>query len=362
MAERIEDERLVKLRESGANIYSISRLNCMNQCAYQAYLNYVAHVPQESNCWAVLGGRIHDALQSCVDDGADEKCVLEAIDDELESLQMVYGLDFPLDRNGGTSIRDNWVANMTGFAKAFKTPKGTFETEQLILYKVGDNDWMQGYIDLIRYNKDGTLSIYDWKTSSQFTKDHLTEAGRQLCLYAMAKEAEGAKVDRVAWVMMKYCIIKWSQTLKNGSVKAKEKVCEWRNLAKELRGPVEDALIAAGYDEIDTEAILYKLKTSNSLAVLPEEIANKFKVSIYVREYDLTPDVREECLEYIKKTIAEYQDKGNDEDNFAPCDIAKNSFFCQSLCGYGGKTGKCKYWMDYCARFQKDDEEEDDIF
>lgn len=362
MAERAVENRVEELRKNGANIYSISRLNCMNQCEYQAYLNYIANVPQDNNCWAVLGGRIHNALQDCVENGTDESCVMEAIGDELDTLNTVYGLDFPLDRNGKDTIRQNWINNMTCFAKAFKTPKGNFQTEQLVLYQVGENDWMQGYVDLIRLNDNGTMSIYDWKTSSQFTKDHLVEAGRQLCLYAMAKEAEGCKVDRVAWVMMKYCVVKWDQVLKNGSRKTKEKVCEWRNLGKDMRGIVEKALYDAGYDDFDTEIYLNDMVENNSLSGLPENIKNAFKVGIYVREYELTDDVRKECLDYIRKTIVKFKGKGRDETNFAPCDIEKNSFYCQSLCGYGGKSGKCKYWMDYCSKFSSETADEDDIF
>lgn len=362
MAERALEQKVEEIRKSGANVYSISRLNCMNQCEYQAFLNYIANIPQENNVWSVLGGRIHDALQDCVDNGTDEKCVMEAIDDELDTLGTVYGLDFPLDRNGKDTIRQNWISNMTEFAKVFKTPKGEFKTEQLVLYQVGENDWMQGYIDLIRFNKNGTISIFDWKTSSQFTKDHLVEAGRQLCLYAMGKEAEGYKVDRVAWVMMKYCVAKWVQESKNGAKTTKTKVCEWRNLGREMRGVVEKALYDAGYDDFDSEIYLNDMVEHNSMAGLPENIRKMFNVGIYVREYELTDDVRSECLDYIRRTIAKFKEKGTEEANFSSCDIGKNSFYCQSLCGYGGKSGKCKYWVDFCSKFGSKKDDEDDIF
>ena len=124
--ERIEDERLVKLREQGAHIYSISRLNTMNQCPYQAYLTYIKKEEQNSNIWAIVGGATHDALQTCIDTGCDESIILKTIQKELEDLDLL-GIDFPLDKQGNSTIRNNWITNMTRFAKEFKIPKSNIE-------------------------------------------------------------------------------------------------------------------------------------------------------------------------------------------------------------------------------------------
>ena len=95
----------------------------MAQCPYQAYLNYIEREQSKPNAWAILGGHIHDALESCVKDGADTSVIRKSIDKELMNLEML-DIDFPSE-----SIRENWIKNMTMFADAFKTPKGKFETE-----------------------------------------------------------------------------------------------------------------------------------------------------------------------------------------------------------------------------------------
>ena len=354
--EREQDERLQKLRDKGAAIYSISRLNTMHQCPYQAYLNYVKGVKGLPSVWGELGGKVHDALQKCVDTGCDEKIVAEAIQKELENLDII-GIDFPKDKNGGSVIRENWISNMTRFAKEFKTPKGKFETEQLVLYKVRDGVYMQGYIDLIRHNPDGTIWILDWKTSSKFEKEHLKEAGRQLCLYAMAKEAEGYKVSAVMWYMLKYCEITWK--LKNG--KTKSKVCEWRKFAADMKTVVEKHLKEAGYDDMETESYLYKMIVDNTFDVLPDEVKELYTVRPYVQEYELTEEVRQECLDYINEMIDKYKEYGEDESKYEPCNIKNSSFFCAALCGYGG-SGACKYYNQYREDFQREEDEFDSLF
>lgn len=349
------DNRIERLKQQGAEIYSISRLNCINQCAYQAYLSYIACLPKKGCVWSLLGSSIHDALEKCVRDGADEAIIKDAIQAELDNLE-ILDIDFPLDRNGNPTLRNNWIANMTKFAEEFKTPKGKFETEKLVLLNWKDNIWIQGYIDLIRYNKDGSIYIVDWKSSSQYDKAHLVEAGRQLVLYAMAMQKEGYKVDRVSWAMMKYCITTWIQ--KNG--KPKEKISEWRNYIKDLKNVLEKKLSDMGYDEVDIDALLFQAEKENSMDCLPDELKEQFKTRPYVRDYELTPEIIEECKQYIDESIIKYHKCGRIEKNFKPCDIEKESFFCSSLCDF---SGSCKYWKDYCEQFKsKDNSDDDDLF
>ena len=58
-----------------------------------------------------MGGKIHDAIESTIKGENDITAIAEAIKNELADLEML-DLTFPKDRNGGDSIRDNWIANM----------------------------------------------------------------------------------------------------------------------------------------------------------------------------------------------------------------------------------------------------------
>lgn len=355
MAAREITPELQKLFNEGAEVYSISRLNCINQCEYQAYLSYIACLPKKGCVWSLLGGSIHDALEQCIKGEAEESILKDAINKELENLD-ILGIDFPLDRNGNPTLRNNWIANMSKFAQEFKTPKGKFETEKLILLHWKDNIWIQGYIDLIRYDKNGVY-IVDWKTSSNYDKKHLIEAGRQLVLYALAIQEEGYTVKRVSWCMLKYCQTTWMQ--KNG--KPKDKISEWRNYIKDLRSVLEKKLSDMGYDEVDIDALLFQAEQDNSMECLPDELKSQFKTVPYVRDYELTDEIIEECKQYINDSIEKYHKCGNVEKNFHPCDISKESFFCSSLCDF---STSCKYWKEYCdqLKYKENSEDEDNLF
>lgn len=354
--ERAKEERLEELRAQGKNIYSISRLNTLNQCPYQAYRTYVLGDRGETNVWAALGSIMHDTLQDIIDNGTSTTALINSLEDGIDNME-ISGIDFPKDKNGNSTIRNNWIANMTGFCNNFKAPRGTFKTEQLVIYKVSDDDYIQGYIDLLPINDDGTVSVFDWKTSSQFVGDHLIEAGRQLVLYAQALEQEGYKVRDLAWVMLKYCVVRWKQ--KNGKIK--EKVCEWRNYVSQIRPYLLKPPVAVDIDELELDMIVSKAVEENSLDGLPTELRDQFEVSQYVRYYDYTPEVIEETLNYITNQIQSYKERGTDEKNYPPKNVAADSYFCSSLCGH---SKKCPYYKDYCSTFVKTDKksEEDDLF
>ena len=149
--------------------------------------------------------------------------------------------------------------------------------------------------------------------------------------------------------MLKYYEASWLQ--KNG--KTKVKVGEWRNLTEDCSSVMEKMLTDMKYDEIDIACILGEAQRTNTI---PKELANQITVKPYVREYELTDEVRAETMKYIHETIAEYETL----EKWKPCDCKSNSYFCANLCGYGGKSGKCKHWVDYCETFEKKSEDEDD--
>lgn len=358
MAERKDDERLQKIRESGGKLYSISRLNTMNQCPYQAYMRYVEHKEQQNKgIYGILGGTVHDCIEECIHGTKELDDIKKAIQQELDDIEL-FGIEFPKDRNGNTTIRDNWLANMLRFSDEFSIPSGKIATEKLLIYQLDDEHYMMGYADAIRLNEDGSVWLIDWKSSSKYTGKHILEAGRQLIIYKLALERLGYKVSRCSWCMMKYCETSW--TLKNG--KTKTKVSEWRNLIKDMASNIEKTLHDLGYDDIDIELMINEGIEKNSWSAFPEEIRSKYTTRVYYQDYEVTDELIEETLNYIKNTIAKFEEFGEIEENYDSCDVSKESFFCNSLCGYGGKTGQCKYYVDYCNQFTKEEENDEDLF
>ena len=362
MAQRELDPRLKALFDAKKKVYSISKLNTIDQCEYQAYLSYVKHAKQSSSCYSILGTRIHDCLEAIINGESTEEDLLPALDKELEDMEML-GIDFPNDRNGGTTIRDNWIADMKDFCTSFVKPKGKFETEQLFIYQLDPDHYLQGYIDLIRYNSDDTISIFDWKTSSQFATKDLIHYGRQLVLYSMGKEQEGYKVKNVAWIMLKYAEVSWrGKARKTAKTETTiKKVFNRSKVLKELKPYLETDLEKLGYNEIDIEILLEDAVKLNSWDKIPEEVRNKYTIKPYVRYYELTDELKQETLDYINTRIAQFESKSNSEVDWEPVKITpKDDYFCRNLCGH---RLHCKYLTDYLNTKEDPKKDElDDLF
>ena len=357
----------------GAKIYSISKINTIDECLYEAYNAYILHNKGMNGVYGILGGKIHDCLEQIINKEATTDKLLPTLEEELNDLEML-GLSFPKDFKGGDSIRDNWVADMKHFCQNFVPLEGRFDTEELFIYKLADNRYVQGYIDLIRHNDDGTISIMDWKTSSEFTKEDLVHHGRQLVLYGIAKEEQGYKVRDVAWIMLKYCKVTFMGR-KRANAKTLSPITKIVNrgkLIKELKPHLEYDLTAAGYDEIDIECMLAEALEKNSLDCLPEKIQQSYKVELYVREYEITDELKEECLDYINTTADKFETLNEEEpNNFPPRSFVRvtktgtekdDSFFCSVLCNY---RNSCKYIKEHnekLALAKEDSKWEEDLF
>lgn len=204
IAERKQDPKLRALFEAGKHVYSFSKLSSLGNCPYETYLSYVVHrKDKKQGIWGVLGGKLHDKLEEITNGAADKKELVPLVGQELEYMDML-GLEFPKDFKGEDSIRRNWVANLQNFCDTFKPLKGRYTTEELLLLKVDDDHYLQGYADLVRHNDDGSISILDWKTSSLYSEEGFKHAAHQLVIYGLAKEAEGYEVKHLAWIFMKY--------------------------------------------------------------------------------------------------------------------------------------------------------------
>lgn len=350
------DTRLEELRNSGVPIYSISRLDTINNCLAEAYMTYVRHLNQRQNIYASLGGKIHDTLEDIVNNKATEEDLLPAIKEELDNMD-ILGIEFPKDMNGGNSIRDGWIADMKHFCDTYKSPKGdNLHTEELFIYKTPKGKYLQGYIDLYKENSDGTISIYDYKTSSMYSKQGINEHARQLLLYALGKQQEGFKVKSVAWIFLKYVNVEFQgyKTAKSKNKTLIKKTIERKKIGSELSKYVEQVCYEKGIDEIETECILQELKITNEI---PNVLKKDFSIKPCVYEYEITEEALNECIKYIDDTIEMWEKLDKEkEEIFTPRALTKlnksgnvvdDIFFCTNLCGH---FEHCKYIQEHLDR------------
>jgi RecB family exonuclease len=306
--ERLDNAILADLRKKGIPVYSFSRLDTMRECPYKAYFSYILNKKENDNAYSYMGGQIHNALQTIIEKHCDTGIIKESIETGIEDMELI-GMDFPLDKDGNPTIRDNWLTDMYAFADRYEAPKGIYESEKFLLYKLNDI-YVQGYADLIQTHDDGTVSIYDYKTSRKYSKKDILNHGRQLVIYGLAMEQAGYKVREIAWIFLKYFEQKYK--LKNG--KEKVKIGEWKD-----------------YEEKDTE----------------------ISVQTYVMPYPYNEDTKQDTINFIVRMVGKYRLYEDDEDAFSPCDIQNNSFYCATLCSF---RDKCKYYQDYRTLYEKDEE------
>ena len=368
MGQREVDPRLKKLYDSGVQIYSISRIDTINNCLYSAYLTYKKHEKGCNNIYALLGDKIHTVLEDITNGKATESDLLPAMQAELDDMDAL-DLTFPKDSRGGDSIREGWIKDMTHFCETYKAPvSDKLTTEELFIYTTSKGYILIGYIDLQKnLSKKDTINIYDYKTSTMYSGEDIKEHGRQLAVYTMGKEQEGKTVKDCAWIFLKYVEVNF---MGKKTVKSKEKTLitkyiERKKIGSELEKYVEQDLYEIGIDEVEASIILDEFKRTNKFDCLPDEIKNNYNMKPCVYPYEITDEVKQECEDYINNTIEMWESLGDDVKNYPPrkfTKIQKNGkevsdiFFCTQLCNH---FNNCPYIHDYLDTLSTDNDDED---
>lgn len=361
MSNRERQEELEKLRAQGIPVYSFSRLESAHGCPYEAYLTYIKNMRAEQleSIYPYLGTALHDCLEDIMNDRAIEADLKPRVHTALDEAELC-GITFPKGRDGTDSMKENWLADIDHFCTTYKAPRGKFETEQFFLYKTPGGNYLQGYIDLIKKRADGSVEIYDYKSSSMYVGAEKDEHAKQLLLYALAKEQEGYKVGTIAWIFLKYCEVYYIGRKTKKSVKDTEcvKVVERRKLVKELDVAIRSKLADIGVPEDEIDILMMKALETNEI---PELVREQFTVKPHVLKYELSDKTRQEANEYFDASIAEWEQKVRQltEDNidelFPPKPFVKASktgkespdeFYHTQLCGY---RNICPHLKKYLA-------------
>ncbi len=360
MAKENIREKLNILRDKGITIYSVSRLNNYNDCQYGYYRSYIfkntcldcGHVHDEivtkcekcgctkivcnrgkEGCYANLGSKMHDHLQNIHEGTETVEDMRNTFDDDV--LTTTLFMSFPSDK-----IQESWTKDMRNFVDNFEPlqyPK--VEAERGFVVPFG-NVWMQGFIDIIAHNEDGSVDIIDWKTSSEFKGDKLKKAGRQLLIYKKALEDTGIKVNRVGWYMLKYYFVCY-----DGGKRKQANRGQW---VKSIKGLLNTQLKKIGCKDI--ESMIELAIERNNLDNMPQQVQDRFTLEPCMLWYDVTKELEEETEEYILNTVSAIEGMDLDDVNsFGFKNIYKEgTFFCQELCSH----------CDKCPQFQDDRDDE----
>lgn len=351
----------------GDNVYSISRLDCINECLHQAYHTYRLDDRGDNNVWALCGGKIHECVEGIVNGTATEADLLPALQEELNDLEM-FGLDFPKDSRGGTAIRDGWISNMEHFCKHYKSPRGkSLQAEVEVNYTTPKGNKLIGYIDLIRTLKDGSVEIYDYKTSSMFSKDELIKKGRQLVVYSLAEEQLGAMVKSASWIFLKYVDIIYMgyKTVKSKTKTELKKTVERRKIVKELEASIRKELEEQNCSDIEIDFLMEDALKDNEI---PKQVEHLYKIRPCVVTYEITDEIKQECIDYIDNTIEMWENLSDEECEASHREFTKTQkngkvvndlFPCMSICPH---FKKCRHIQDYLAQMETPEPSDEDLF
>ncbi len=347
-------EKIKQLKSQGVPIYSISKLNTMDECLWSYWLTYMEHLPSKENIYTFAGTKIHSCLER-IQNG--EKIDFRKEFQEMLEDAQILGIDFPNE-----NIKTKWVKNIQCFIEGYNRPDyKKFETEKLFLIKIHDY-YIQGIIDLLIYNDDGTVSIIDYKTSSKFSNSELKSKGRQLVLYGMAMEQLGYKVKSIAWNMLKYCKI--SYPLKNGKIR--ETIAERGYILEKLKNDIiKEMKNFPEYDDFTAEGMIAQACEDNSFDELPLKIKEKYRIEDYIAEYDFSEENKKDLEDFVKAKVGDIEQFSGEKEWWEPKELTPyNTFFCENLCSF---SDSCEYYQEFkeileASKEDKEDDEEDNIF
>ena len=173
-----------------SEVYSYSKLGSYENCPYGYYLTYIEGNRGENGTYGVLGGVLHEIMESLEHGIISKEEALNKWNNEVEFLETIDELNFPTEKS-----KNNYLEDISLYLKSFKPLE--FEDKDVkseSYFEIKLKEYLfRGYIDLsVIDHEKKEIKIYDYKTSSKngFTGKNLLKKCYQLILYAMSMESE----------------------------------------------------------------------------------------------------------------------------------------------------------------------------
>ena len=350
-------------------IYSISRLNTINNCLHEAYYTYRLNDRGEKNIYTIMGSSTHECLQHITEGTATEADLLPAFKQELENISL-FGLSFPKDMKGEDSVRTNYIANMEHFAKNYKAPKNKqLQAELEVNYISPAGNKLVGYIDLLKTNNDGSVEVYDYKSSAMYQKKDMLEKARQLVVYNLALKQAGYNVKSVSFIFLKYVDITYMgyKTVKSKAKTKLTKTVERRKIVKELESSIRCELAEQNCSDLEIDFLMEDALKNNEI---PTQVAHLYSIKPCVIPYAITDEIEQECIEYIDNTVEMWENLSDEECKAAHREFTKtqkngkvvsDTYYCGALCPH---KNKCIHYQDFIAQWvtSNEDSQNEDLF
>lgn len=345
---RLTNEQLNEIKEKFdvTDLWSWSRFHTYETSPFEYFLKYVIKKKPDKtdSAYAPYGAICHEILEKYYLGEIKYEEMISEFEDNVFTLELG---DFKFNRTDeekNKNIKEKYYENIEHFFKNHTKITDEFEIERFIPIKVG-NYVFQGYIDMLRKDKDGNHIIQDWKTSTIYKGEKIIKEAPQLVLYAEGIRQMGVPIEKIkcCWNFLKYVNVSIEQA--NGNVK--ERQIERCKLGSSLIATVKMWLKKLGYTE-NMEYYIDSVLSSNSLNNLPNDVKSKFKIEDCYVYIPYTIDTINEIKKRILSTIPEIIDKTNtywtttDEKVFYDDEekVKKESFYFANLCEYSANLHK----------------------
>lgn len=161
-------------------LFSFSKLTTYHTCPYSYYLTYIEKAKRKDNVYSFLGTTIHSLLEELqsgriTTDGAKKEFLNKFIDTEI------LGYDFPTE-NSSVNFKECMIEYFENYTP-FKNVE--YHIEDYFEESIGDVV-LRGYIDIYTIEDGKYIDVYDYKSSSKFTKKDLEVKKLQLIIYGIA--------------------------------------------------------------------------------------------------------------------------------------------------------------------------------
>lgn len=354
---RLTSEQLQALmkKEGVDRIWSWSKINCFHTSPYEYYLKHIKKVKEDraNSIYVTTGGIAHDILEKLYTDQITYGQMVELFEDGWMVAAEIADLKFDRsDEERNDKIKEKYYYNLRHFFSNHTKLEYNPIIEQFVKVKIGGH-LFQGYIDCAFKDKEGCITIQDWKTSSIYKGAKAENESGQLVLYAIGLNQQGIPMDKIKirWNFLKYVSVQCEQ--KNGKVKTRQiERCE---IGESLQASARTWLNYFGYEPHD---YLEEMIDTNSIDCLPEEVREKYIISDCYVYVDLTDELINKWTEHVITVIkdielreADYAETQSDACFYDTDESVKEqSYYFANLCGYSRNLHKP--YDEYCRRLE----------
>lgn len=215
-----------KLRKEKIKLWSFSAVSGYENCPYSYYLSKIEKIKGKDNIYTKSGSLSHSILENHYEDNEPINEMLEKFNNGMLEI-LSDGFRFA---SHNTEVK--YLENMRLYFQSFYTDTDIVKCEEFVampLWKYDttlQDNYFNGWIDAV-LNRDGEISIGDFKSSTIYTGKNLIEHSKQLILYAIAYEyLYNKKVKSIFFDFLKYIKV----TFKDSKGKIKTKNIERRDI------------------------------------------------------------------------------------------------------------------------------------